>query len=61
VEISANLISICSQYPIAVKDAKDDIERVQRRVRDITHILEKLKRLLYSQDKKSIPEQNVTK
>jgi hypothetical protein len=36
-----------------VKDAKDDIERVQRKVGDITHILEKLKPL-YSQDKKRL-------
>jgi hypothetical protein len=62
VNISAKIISICYRYSIAVKDAKDDIERVQRKVRDIiTHILEKLKQLLDSQDKKSISKQNVTK
>jgi hypothetical protein len=37
VTISAKIISICYQYPIAVKDEKDDIERVQRKVRNITH------------------------
>jgi hypothetical protein len=31
---------------VAVKDAKDDIKRVQRKVSDITHILEKIKQLL---------------
>ncbi|KAI1559940.1 AAA-16 domain containing protein [Pyrenophora tritici-repentis] len=51
IDISAKIASICYQYSIAVKEAKDDIERVQRKVSDITHILEKLKQLLDSQDK----------
>jgi hypothetical protein len=51
IDISAKITSICFQYSIAVRDAKDDIERVQRKVSDITHILEKLKQLLDSQDK----------
>jgi hypothetical protein len=34
-----------------LKDAKDDIERVRRKVSDITHILEKIKQLLNSRDK----------
>jgi hypothetical protein len=51
IDISAKITSICYQYSIAVKEAKDDIERVQKRVSDITHILEKLKQLLDSQDK----------
>jgi hypothetical protein len=51
IDISAKITSICYQYSIAVKEAKDDIERVQRKVRDITHILKKLKLLLDSQDK----------
>ncbi|KAF2821770.1 vegetative incompatibility protein HET-E-1 [Ophiobolus disseminans] len=49
--ISAKITSLCLQYADAVKDAKDDIERVQRKVSDITHILEKLKQLLNSRDK----------
>jgi hypothetical protein len=36
---------------VAVKDAKDDIERVRRKVSDITHILKKIQHLLHSQDK----------
>jgi hypothetical protein len=36
---------------VAVKDVKDDIERLRRKVSDITHILEKIKQLLDSQDK----------
>jgi hypothetical protein len=51
VDISAKIISLCYQYSVAVKDAKDDIERVRRKVSDITHVLEKIKQLLDSQDK----------
>ena len=51
VDISAKIISLCYQYSVAVKEAKDDIERVQRKVSDITHTLEKIKKLLNNQDK----------
>jgi hypothetical protein len=51
VDISAKIVSLCYQYSVAVKDAKGDIERVRRKVSDITHILEKIKQLLDSQDK----------
>jgi chromosome condensin MukBEF complex kleisin-like MukF subunit len=51
IDIAAKITSICYQYSIAVKEAKDDIGRVQRKVSDTTHILEKLKQLLGSQDK----------
>ncbi|EUC26647.1 hypothetical protein COCCADRAFT_66777, partial [Bipolaris zeicola 26-R-13] len=51
VDISAKIVSLCFQYSTAVKDAKDDIERVQRKVGDITHVLEKIKQLLDGQDK----------
>ncbi|RAQ98842.1 vegetative incompatibility protein HET-E-1 [Stemphylium lycopersici] len=51
IDISAKIASLCYQYSVAVKDAKDDIERVRRKVSDITHILEKTKQLLDSQDK----------
>ncbi|KAF2627243.1 vegetative incompatibility protein HET-E-1 [Macroventuria anomochaeta] len=51
IDISAKIASLCYQYSVAVKDAKDDIERVRRRVSDMTHILEKIKQLLDSQDK----------
>jgi hypothetical protein len=53
IDISAKITAVCYQYYKAVKDAEDDIERVQRKVGDITHILEKLKHL-YSQDKKRL-------
>jgi predicted exporter len=51
IDISAKIASLCFQYSVAVKDAKDDIERVQRKVGAITHILEKIEQLLNSQDK----------
>ncbi|KAF2825012.1 vegetative incompatibility protein HET-E-1 [Ophiobolus disseminans] len=51
VDISAKIASLCYQYSVAVKDAKDDIEHVRRKVSDITHILEKIKQHLDSQDK----------
>ncbi|KAI1592502.1 WD40 repeat [Pyrenophora tritici-repentis] len=51
IDISTKIVSLCYQYSVAVKDAKDDIERVRRKVSDITHVLEKIKQLLNSQDK----------
>ncbi|USP75100.1 WD40 repeat protein [Curvularia clavata] len=51
VDISTKIVSLCFQYSTAVKDAKGDIERVQRKVSDIAQILEKIKQLLDSQDK----------
>jgi hypothetical protein len=51
IDISAKIASLCYQYSLAVKDAKDDIERVRRKVSDITHILEKIKQLFDSHDK----------
>lgn len=51
IDISAKIASLCYQYSVAVKDAKEDIERVQGKVGDITHILQKIKQLLDSKDK----------
>lgn len=51
IDISAKIIAACYQYSKAVRDAKDDIGRVQRKVGDITHILQKIERLFDSQDK----------
>jgi hypothetical protein len=55
IDISAKIVSLCFQYSIAVKDAKDDIERVQRKLSNIIHILEQIKQLLDSQDKTRLP------
>ena len=51
IDITAKIASLCYQYSIAVRDAKDDIERVQRKVSDITRVLEKIKELLDGRDK----------
>jgi hypothetical protein len=55
IDISTKITSLCFQYSVAVKDAKDDIERVQRKIGDHTHILEKIKQLVDGQDKTSLP------
>jgi hypothetical protein len=51
VDISAKITSLCFQYLIAVKGAKNDIERLQRKVAEIRSILEKIKQLLDGRDK----------
>ena len=51
IDISIKITLLCFQYSTAVKDAKKDIERVQRRLGDITRVLEKIKELLNRRDK----------
>jgi chromosome segregation ATPase len=51
VNISAKITSLCFQYAVAVKDAKDDIERLQRTVTSIKNVLEQVKQLLDKQGK----------
>jgi DNA repair exonuclease SbcCD ATPase subunit len=51
IDISAKVASLCFQYAVAVKDAKRDIERLQRTITDVKNILEKVKQLLDEQDK----------
>ena len=46
IDISAKVANLCFRYSAAVKDAKEDIERLQKKVVDITHVLEELKQLL---------------
>jgi hypothetical protein len=46
IDISVKVISLCFQYSVAVKDAKKDIDRLQRTVTDIKNVLEEVKRLL---------------
>ncbi|KAI9856456.1 MAG: hypothetical protein M1813_009112 [Trichoglossum hirsutum] len=55
VDISAKITSLCFQYLTAAKDAKNDIERLQRKVAKIGGILEKIKQLLDGQDKARLP------
>lgn len=51
IEISAKIVTICFQYSAAVNDSEKDIERLQQKLIDIKHILEKVKRLLDGPDK----------
>jgi hypothetical protein len=51
VDISAKIASLCFQYSVAVKDAKKDIDRLQRTVTDVKNVLEEVKYLLDRQDK----------
>ena len=46
VDMSTKIATLYFQYPIAVKDAKNDIERIGKKVGDIERILESIKRLL---------------
>jgi hypothetical protein len=55
IDIAAKIVSLCFQYSKAVKDAKDDVERVQRKVGDITHTLEQIMQLLDGPDKTRLP------
>jgi hypothetical protein len=54
VEISAKVVSLCLQYSAAVKDARKDIERLQRKVTDIKNVLEKVRNLLDEQDESQL-------
>jgi hypothetical protein len=45
-DISAKIGLLCFQYSKAVKEAKDDIERVQGKVGDIERIQKDIKKLL---------------
>jgi predicted RNase H-like nuclease (RuvC/YqgF family) len=49
IDLSAKITSLCFQYSTAVKDARNDIERLQRKVGDIQRILESIKELLEGQ------------
>lgn len=51
VDVSAKVTSLCFQYSVAVKDAKKDIDRLQRTVTDVKNVLEEVKHLLDGQDK----------
>jgi hypothetical protein len=54
VDISAKIASLCVQYSVAAKNAKGDIERLQRKVHDIKIVLEELQKLLDKQDKSQL-------
>jgi Zn-finger domain-containing protein len=46
IDISAKIASLCFQYSIAVKDAKNDVERIKKKVSDVKRVLEGVKKLL---------------
>lgn len=54
VDISAKIASLCFQYSIAVKDAKRDIEHLQKKVTNVKNVLEELQQLLDKQDKSQL-------
>ena len=54
VDISAKVASLCFQYSVAVKDAKRDIERLQKKVIDIKNVLEEVQKLLDKEDKSQL-------
>ena len=51
INLSAKITHLCFQYSDAVKDAKKDIERLQRKVSDIQNILSEVGQLLNGPDK----------
>ena len=55
VDISAKVASLCFQYSLAVKDAKNDITRLQGKVGDVKGILEKITQLLDGPGKARLP------
>ncbi|KAF2186048.1 hypothetical protein K469DRAFT_687463 [Zopfia rhizophila CBS 207.26] len=54
VDVSAKVTSLCFQYSVAVKDAKRDIKRLQKKVTDIKNVLEEVRRLLDKEDKSQL-------
>lgn len=51
IDISAKIASLCFQYSVAVKDATEDIERLQRKFADLNDALGGVKQLLDGRDK----------
>jgi hypothetical protein len=46
IDMSTKITALCFQYSIAVKNAKNDIERIEKKVGDIKRVLESIKELL---------------
>ena len=51
IDLSAKIIALCFQYSTAVKDARKDIVRLQRKVNDIKDVFEQVRQLLDGRDK----------
>jgi hypothetical protein len=58
VDISAKIASLCFQYSVAVKKAKEDIGRLQRKVNDIKDVLGEVQQLLDGRDKTRLSATN---
>ena len=58
VDISAKIASLCFQYSVAVKNAKEDIGRLQRKVNDIKDVLGEVQHLLDGRDKTRLSATN---
>jgi len=54
VDMSTKVASLCFQYSVAVKDAKGDIERLQKKVTDIKTVVQEVQKLLDKQDKSQL-------
>ncbi|EON63738.1 hypothetical protein W97_02966 [Coniosporium apollinis CBS 100218] len=50
VDLSAKIASLCVQYSLAVKDAKNDIERLRGEVNSVADVLREVERLLHRPD-----------
>ena len=50
IDISAKVAALCLQYASAVKDASNDIQRLQKKVEDVRSILEALEQRLERPD-----------
>lgn len=46
IELSAKIAMLCFQYSVAVKNAMKDIQRLQKKVADLNHVLGAAKQLL---------------
>jgi Fungal N-terminal domain of STAND proteins len=58
VDICAKIASLCFQYSVAVKNAKEDIGRLQRKVNDIKDVLGEVQQLLDGRDKTRLSATN---
>lgn len=55
IDLSAKITSHCFQYSAALKNAKKDIERLQKKVSDIKNVRGEVKQLLDRRDKTLLP------
>ena len=51
IDVSAKIISLCSQYSIAVRNSRKDIDRLQKKVTNIKDVFGQVEQLLNGQNK----------